>query len=255
MKSMIASLIVCVAWCLAVAAEAAEKVEVTFDVAYDHKDDLQTLDVIKPPYANGAGILCISSGGWGSCRQPPQAVFSGEPYPYYGWFDGRTLVAKGFTIFTVRHRTGEKHLLPEIVDDVHRSIRFIRHNAKRFGVDPERLGVTGSSSGGHLSLMAGTTADDGDPKAKDELLRTSDRVAAAVAYMPPTDLRPWFLTNKHNDWKALRFGSSLAGSYSPVLLVSPKSPDVVDSGRQGLTPAAGTYREAAGYLPEEPCAL
>ena len=208
---------------MAIAAEAAEKVEITFDVAYDHKDDLQTLDVIKPPHANGAGILCISSGGWGSCRQPPQAVFSGEPYPYYGWFDGRALVDKGFTIFTVRHRTGEKHLLPEIVDDVHRSVRFIRHNAKRFGVDPERLGVTGSSSGGHLSLMAATTADDGDPKAKDELLRTSDRVAAAVAYMPPTDLRPWFLTNKHNDWKALRFESSLAGSYSPVLLVSPKS--------------------------------
>ena len=71
--------------------------------------------------------------------------------------------------------------------------------------------------------MLATTADDGDPKAKDELLRTSDRVAVAVAYMPPTDLRPWFRTNKHKEWEALRFDPALAGAYSPLALVSPKS--------------------------------
>ncbi len=224
MKSMIVSLIVGAAWCLAIAAEAAEKAVITRDVAYDHQDELQTLDVVKPPHANGAGILCIASGAWHSCKQPPEATLqAGASYPYFGWFECRALLDKGFTLFLVRHRSGEKHLLPEIVDDVHRSVRFIRCNAKRFEVDPQRLGVTGCSSGGHLALMLATTADDGDPKAKDELLRTSDRVAVAVAYMPPTDLRPWFLTNRHNDWEALRFDSSLAGTYSPLALVSHKT--------------------------------
>jgi acetyl esterase/lipase len=224
MKSPIALLIACTVCCLATAAEAAEKVEIARDVAYDRKDELQTMDVVTPPHANGAGILCIASGAWHSCKQPPEATLvASASYPYFGWFECRALLDKGFTLFLVRHRSGEKHLLPEIVDDVHRSVRFIRHNAKRFGVDPERLGVTGCSSGGHLTLMLATTADDGDPNANDELLRTSDRVAVAVAYMPPTDLRPWFRTNRYKDWEALRFDPALAGTYSPLALVSPKT--------------------------------
>jgi acetyl esterase/lipase len=225
MKLMRVLFIVCAAWCLAITAKAAEKFEIIADVAYDHKDDLQSLDVVKPPHANGAAVVCFCSGFWHSCRQPPEATLvAGASYPYFGWFECRALLDKGFTLFLVRHRTGEKkHLLPEIVDDVHRSLRFIRYNAKRYGVDPERLGVTGCSSGGHLALMAATTGDDGDPKAKDELLRTGDRVAVAVAYMPPTDLRPWFLTNEHNHWEALRFDARLAGAYSPLALVTPKT--------------------------------
>ena len=224
MKPRTVFLIVFAAWCLASAAKAAEKAEIIRDVAYDHKDELQTMDVVKPPHANGAGILCIASGGWHSCRQPPEATLvAGASYPYFGWFECRKLLDKGFTLFLVRHRSGEKHVMPEIVDDVHRSVRFIRCNAKRFGVDPERLGVTGCSSGGHLTLMLATTADDGDPAAKDEVLRASDRVAVAVAYMPPTDIRPWFANDVHKQFDAFRFDPALAGKYSPLTLVSPKT--------------------------------
>ena len=146
----------------------------------------------------------LRHGAWHSCKQPAEATLeAGASYPYFGWFECRGLLDKGFVLFLVRHRSGEKHLLPEIIDDVHRSLHFIRHEAKRFGVEPKRLGVTGCSSGGHLTLIAATTGDNGDPKAKDELLRTSDRVAVAVAYMPPTDLRPWFRTGHNKDWEAL----------------------------------------------------
>jgi acetyl esterase/lipase len=224
LKSLTALLIACALCCWAIAAEAAQKAEIIRDVAYDHQDALQTLDVVKPQNANGAGILCIVSGAWHSCKQPPEATLVADAsYPYFGWFECRALLDKGFTLFLVRHRSGEKHLLPEIVDDVHRSVRFIRHNAKRFVVDPDRLGVTGCSSGGHLTLMLATTGDDGDPQAKDALLRTSDRVAVAVAYMPPADLRPWFQTSRYKDWEALRFAPAMAGAYSPVTMVSPKT--------------------------------
>ena len=140
MKSMIASLIVCVAWCLAAAAEAAEKVEITADVAYGHKDGLaMTFDVLRPKeHANGAGILVIQSGAW----------YSGSPPPEQSVVHNRMVLDKGFTVFIVRHGSGTKYLLPEIVNDLHRSVRFIRANAARFGVDPRRLGLAAAAPAG-----------------------------------------------------------------------------------------------------------
>ncbi len=68
------------------------------------------------------------------------------------------------------------------MSDVRRSVRFIRLNASRFQVDPDRLGVYGLSAGGHLSLILGTPADEGDRKSKDPVERVSDRVNAVVVF-------------------------------------------------------------------------
>ena len=78
-----------------------------------------------------------------------------------------------------------------IVADVRRAVRFIRQHAGEYGVDPNRIGVFGGSAGGQLALLLGTTADSGDPSASDAVLRESSRVAAVVAYFPPTDLSRW----------------------------------------------------------------
>ena len=195
MKSLIAFFAACLVSCSAIAA-AAEKVEIIPNVVYGHKDGLaMTFNVLRPTeHANGAGILSIQSGAWYSGYNAPQNFIN-------GW---QAMLDKGFTIFIVYHGSGSKYLLPEIVNDLHRSVRFIRLHAARFGVDPNRLGAFGGSSGGHLTLMLATTADDGDPKAGDELLRTSDRLAAVVAYYPPTDIRPWFKTNRWKDYLGWR---------------------------------------------------
>ncbi|HUG71246.1 MAG TPA: prolyl oligopeptidase family serine peptidase [Pirellulaceae bacterium] len=58
-----------------------------------------------------------------------------------------------------------------------------------FKVDPNRIGVFGMSAGGHLSLMLGTTGDEGNRDAQDPVERVSNRVNAVVAYVAPTDLR------------------------------------------------------------------
>src|SRR5207245_43040 len=92
---------------------------------------------------------------------------------------------RGFTVFIVRHGSAPKYTIPEVTEDVRRSVRFLRLRAKDFGVGPDRLGVVGGSAGGHLALLLATTADDGDPGAKDEVLRQSDRVAAVDALFPP----------------------------------------------------------------------
>lgn len=201
--------------CLAAASRAEEKVEITSDVVYGHKDGLaMTFDVLKPKAnANRAGILFMVSGGWFSRWSPPEQNVARF----------QSLLDKGFTMFIVRHGSSPKYVIPEVVDDVRRSVRYIRKNAERFGVDPERLGVTGGSAGGHLSLILGTTADGGQAQAKDGLLRTSDRVAAVVAYYPPTDIRPWVLPTSYyyQHYPALRFDPAQAAAYSPLLAVSP----------------------------------
>ena len=159
----------------------AQDVTVTPDVVYGHKYGMAlTFDVFTPADANGAAVLNMVSGGWRSVWRPHAA--SQQRY--------QALLDAGFTVFAVRHGSSPKFILPEIVPDVRRAVRYVRLNARRLGVDPNRLGVWGGSAGGHLSLMLGTTSDAGDPSAEDAVLRTGNRVAAVVAYYPPVDLRP-----------------------------------------------------------------
>jgi acetyl esterase/lipase len=80
----------------------------------------------------------------------------------------------------------------EIVDDLNRSVRFIRAHAAEYGVDPMKLGVTGSSAGGHLSLMLATRGGPGSPKAVDPVDRESSAVQAVACFYAPTDYLNWF---------------------------------------------------------------
>ncbi|MHC4519893.1 MAG: alpha/beta hydrolase fold domain-containing protein, partial [Planctomycetota bacterium] len=174
-------IVLLIVFVLTTVASAQRDLKIMPDIVYGHKYGMAlTMDVYQPGEGNGVGILFMISGGWNSKWVPPrQAVSMFEP-----------LLVKGFTVFAVRHGSSPKFLVPEVVADVRRSVRFVRLRAERFGVDPDRLGVCGASAGGHLSLMLATTADEGDPNAKDEISRTSSRVAAVVAFFPPTDLRP-----------------------------------------------------------------
>jgi glucose/arabinose dehydrogenase/acetyl esterase/lipase len=142
-----------------------------------------TMDVFTPKKeANGAGIIFAVSGGWYSDHNSIAGSI-----PLYI----QPLLDKGYTVFAVVHGSNPKYALPEILEDMHRSVRFIRHNAKEYGIDPDRLGITGGSAGGHLSLMQGCAGKDGDPRAADLVDRQSSRVQAVVAFYPPTDFLNW----------------------------------------------------------------
>jgi acetyl esterase/lipase len=197
--------------------------EIVPDVVYGHKDGLaMTFDVIKPKAnANGAAVIFMVSGGWISNYNPPQQTATRF----------KDLLDKGFTLIAVRHGSSPKYLIPEIVSDVRRAVRFIRHNAKQWGIDPNRLGVFGGSAGGHLALVLGTASDNGDPNAKEDFMKESDRVASVVAYFPPVDLRP--LARGLNPqstggtldrFPALNFEKEKAPDYSPIIHVSPDDP-------------------------------
>ncbi len=201
-----------------VAALADDNVAVTSDVVYGHKHGMAlTMDVFTPKAdSNGAAVLFMVSGGWRSRWSPPERTI--------GRF--QSLLDKGFTVFSVRHGSSPKYKIPEIVEDVRRGVRFVRLNAERFGIDAERLGVFGGSAGGHLSLVLGTASDEGDEDAEDETLRVSDRVAAVVAYFPPTDLRSLVPEppTQNELFPALNFDPARAGDYSPLVHVTSDDP-------------------------------
>jgi acetyl esterase/lipase len=182
---------------------------VTTDVVYGHKDGLAlTFDVYRPAQPNGAGIISIVSGGWQSSVEMSGLIAASYP----------PLNEKGFTVFAVRHGSSPTYPMSAIVADMRRAIRFIRQHADEYVVDPDRIGVFGGSAGGQLALLLGTTADSGDPSASDAVLRQSSRVAAVVAYFPPTDLFRW---ENSRAFPATALTEAEAAQYSPIRFVSP----------------------------------
>jgi acetyl esterase/lipase len=166
----------------------------TEDVIYGRKwGTALTMDVFTPKKdAKGIGIIFAVSGGWFSTHDSvANPVFMGE------------LVKRGFTVFSVVHGSQPKYTIPEAVEDMQRSVRFIRFHARDYQIDPDRIGVTGGSAGGHLSLTLGTTGKAGDPKAKDPVDRVSSRVEAVACFFPPTD----FLNYGEKDKLALGRGT------------------------------------------------
>jgi acetyl esterase/lipase len=152
-------------------------VERTEDVIYGRKFGMAlTMDVYVPKEKrNGAGIIYAVSGGWFSAKQVVAPLVYDE------------FLRRGYAVFAVTHGSQPRFTIPEVLEDMHRAVRYIRHNSWRYGVDPNRLGIAGGSAGGHLSLMQGCAPKEGNPKAGDPVERESSRVAAVACFFPPTD--------------------------------------------------------------------
>jgi acetyl esterase/lipase len=150
------------------------------DVVYGYKDGTAlVLDVFTPARLNGAGVLQLISGGMRSnltASRPRQVRRQTQ-----------TLLDAGYTVFAVFHGSQPRYTVPEISQDIARAVRFVRYNAAGFGVHPERLGMFGFSSGGHLALYAGTTGKPGVPEARDPVDGASSRLQAVAAYYPSSD--------------------------------------------------------------------
>jgi acetyl esterase/lipase len=161
---------------VASAAQAAETYSRERDVIYGRKyGTALTMDVFKPAEPNGAGVIICISGGWVSKHENINPMFAAE------------LLKRGFTVFAVVHGSQPKFTIPECVADINRAVRYIRTHAEDFGIDGNRLGISGASAGGHLSLMLGCAGCQGDPKADDPVDRASSCVQAVACFFPPTD--------------------------------------------------------------------
>ncbi len=139
------------------------------------------MDIWKPAKPNGSGVIFIVSGGF---KSGIDLVDSGPFVPVVV----KPFLDRGYTLFAVCHGAQPKFTVSEIVPDIHRAVRFIRVHAKERGVDPDRLGIMGGSSGGFLALSIGVAGKPGDPAAKDPVDRASSRVQAVACFNPASDL-------------------------------------------------------------------
>jgi acetyl esterase/lipase len=153
------------------------------DVIYSRKfGTALTLDVIQPEQTNGFAVLWMVSGGFYSSHEAINPEFF------------QPLLARGYTVFAVVHGSQPKFHIPEIEEDIHRAVRFVRFHARDYGIDPGHLGISGASAGGHLSLTMATQGTRGKPDAKDPIDRESSAVQAAACFFPPTDFLNWGAT-------------------------------------------------------------
>jgi acetyl esterase/lipase len=127
-----------------------------------------TMDVLKPAKPNKAAVVFVVSGGWMSDHSMIKS-FGAETEKAFA--DG------GFTVFTVVHGAQPRFKVAEIVEQVKTAVRFVHEHAADYGIDANRVGVSGISSGGHLALMIAGSADS--------------PVNAVAAIAPPTDLANW----------------------------------------------------------------
>jgi acetyl esterase/lipase len=122
-------------------------------------------------------IVYIHGGGW---QGGDRAV--GVPLSY-------VLAAGGYFACTIDYRLSGQAPFPAQIHDVKAAIRFIRANADKLAIDPERIGVWGHSAGGHLSALLGSTGNvHGDLDGPAGARYGSSAVQAVVDICGPTDL-------------------------------------------------------------------
>jgi acetyl esterase/lipase len=142
------------------------------------------MDVFKPASPNGYGIVVIPGSGWHTgLSYNANLLKQSREFSLYM----QKLSAAGYTTFVVTHRAAPRFRFPDAVDDAQRAVRYVRQNAVRYGIDKDRIGALGASSGGHLVSMLGTLDGKGTPDSQDAIEQQSSKVQCVVALYPVTD--------------------------------------------------------------------
>jgi acetyl esterase/lipase len=143
------------------------------------------LDIHRPAKPNGLGIVFIAGSGFQA--DPAYGARPIKETQIDLW--GPPLTDAGYTVFSINHRGAPRFHYPAAIDDVQRAIRFVRHNARIYGIDGSRLGGLGGSSGGNLIALAAVRAAPGSPGDADVVNREPATLQAIVLRAAVTDLR------------------------------------------------------------------
>jgi len=159
-------------------------VDIHLDVVYDERDGetlcLQILLPLEAPFPFGQPpkkrplIVYVPGSAWR--RQMPKMMIA--PMMKY--------CRHGFAVAIVQYRPSDVAPFPAQIEDAKTAIRFMRKNAERYQIDPERVILFGDSSGGHTAVLAGITGDGLlDNGAYGEY---SCKVNCIVDFFGPTDI-------------------------------------------------------------------
>lgn len=149
------------------------------DVPYATEHELNKLDIYLPDATPGPFpvIVWIHGGGWQGGSKASASQRAAQLLPL------------GFAVVGIDYRLSQDAIFPAQIHDCKAAIRWLRANAATYNLDPARIGVWGSSAGGHLVALLGTSGDV--PAAEGTVggnLAFSSRVQAVADYFGPTDL-------------------------------------------------------------------
>ena len=132
----------------------------------DEDVDKPSLTVFLPLKANvtKTGVVVAPGGSY------THVATEKEGYAFARWLNER-----GVAAFVLQYRVGPKYHHPIEIGDARRAIRLVRAHAAEWGVATDRVGMWGSSAGGHLAATAGTKFDAGDADASDVIERQGSR--------------------------------------------------------------------------------
>lgn len=187
------------------------QITVSENVAYRTDVGKSTvLDLAQPqfgPQKDRPAILIIHGGGW-NAGSKNDGVYQ-SLMRYYA--------QKGYVVANMNYRLTGEAPLPACIEDVRCAIRWMKANAQKLGIDPQRIGTYGHSAGGHLSLMAGVAAeskafaDDKDPWKQYDC-----SVACAAGGAPPTEIGRAGDWADHTEWWPIGY---IGKSKTPFLVL------------------------------------
>jgi dipeptidyl aminopeptidase/acylaminoacyl peptidase len=142
------------------------------------------LDVFTPKTkTNGLAIVDVVSGAYHSDRGKIRDHTRAQVYTIF--------CSHGYTVFAVRPGSRTRYTALEMDAHIKTAIRYVKLHAAEYRIDPERLGITGASAGGHLAALAALTAQAANPDASGPSQRFDTKVKAAAVFFPPTDFTDW----------------------------------------------------------------
>lgn len=175
-------------------------------------------------------IVCIYGSAWFSNNSKATTFSTGL---------GQVLLKEGFAVVNINHRSSSDAKFPAQIQDVKAAIRFIRGNSAVFSLDSNFIGITGWSSGGHLSALTGTTNTTKEDKigglnvdiegSLGMFKQVSSRVNAVVDWFGPTDfliMDSCGSSFKHNEEKSPEsslIGGAIQENKDKVALANPIS--------------------------------
>ena len=193
-----------------------QQITITENIHYKQEPSC-VLDLAQPlfgPQKNRPAILIIHGGGW-SAGSKNDMVY-------------RTLMVdyalKGYVVCNMNYRLVQEAPMPACIEDVQTAIRWMKAHAAELGIDPNRIGTYGHSAGGHLSLMAGLTAD----------------IACAAGGAPPTEIGRAGEWADHTEWWPIGY---IGASETPFLVLQGGEDPIV---RPNLTEDWVTKMQRAG---------
>ena len=153
---------------------------------------IPTISVYLPPKEKrtGLAIIICPGGGYGGLDWKAHVVYAADVF-----------LPKGVAVIGLKYRTRPPHRVDNVeiqeiaLLDAKRAVRFVRHRAKEWNLDPHQIGIAGYSAGANLAMNLAANFDTGDPKSADAIERESSRPDFAIG------LATWHWRQKESPFK------------------------------------------------------